>query len=449
MNKVSFIANELDRRPAFLIFVIIFSLTALNAIFNSIAFSLGYEFPYATFLFNPNDRFADYFKMVFSYPGAADLQIAGASRFSMLLSDYLYNNPYKGLAGLARGELTNFHLTPLTTIISLLNLKFMHYLNPVMIFVAILLLGLTVVYKFIVNISGSKLDLVFLLLSLLFCYPILFMVTRGNVFSGITFMSLLAFLVFMYQDKKRYLALILLAIAVNIRPNSIVFIFALGLCESKNLKKDIPLFLGMVASFFIASLFFSNLMYADYNIDNILSGLRIYHAQYVIGNGGLAFGSSLFSPLKAVLGYSKLIETVPIVIAGLFVVISALQLRANKISKIAFVFILCTSYVLGSAVIADYHLAVFFAPLLCMYLERGKGYFNSTSPALTKELLIVFFSSVFVLCPKNYLYIGSISGQVALNPIVLLLASIFIVLAGGMKSRGERLAGRPCNCEKI
>jgi hypothetical protein len=160
----------------------------------------------------------------------------------------------------------------------------------------------------------------------------------------------------------------------------------------------------------------------------------------VIGNNGLVFGSSLFGPLKVMFGYSKFLEVLPIFIAGIMVVVSTLQLRNKKISKIAFLFILCASYVLGSAVIADYHLTVFFAPLLCIYLEQKKGLFNSLSPPLTKELLIVFFASVFILCPKNYVYIGIISAQVALNPAVLLMASILIIHLGGLNSRHNQLA---------
>jgi hypothetical protein len=47
---------------------------------------------------------------------------------------------------------------------------------------------------------------------------------------------------------------------------------------------------------------------------------------------------------------------------------------------------------------------------------------------------------VFILCPKNYVYIGIISAQVALNPAVLLMASILIIHLGGLNSRHNQLA---------
>lgn len=428
MNKISFISSAISRRPAFAIFFLIFSLTALNAIFNTLAFAVGYEYPYTTFLLFPSDRFADYFKVIFSYPGAADVNLEGSSA---LLTHYLHDNPYQGQAGLAGGALTHFHMPPFTTLVSLLNLKLMHFINPKMLFVAIFSIGFILTYKFISDLPGSKLDLFFIFLAILFSYPTLFMVTRGHVFSGISSLALLVFLVFMFQEKRKYFALILLAIAVNLRPNAIIFIFALGLCEPRNLKKDIPIFLGATAAIFLASYFLCNSMYADYTIENFLAALRIYHSMYVVNNGGLEFGSSLFGALKLAFGYNKFFEMAPVVIAALLVLVSTLYFYKNIITKVAFIFLLCAAYVLGSSVIADYHLTIFFAPLLYLYLDRSNAP-NSYTSSLDLESLIIFLSSVFVLCPKSYIYFGSVSWQVILNPLVLLLASTYIIVASGL-----------------
>lgn len=440
MKNISFLINQISRTPAFYIFSIIFLFTALNSIFNTILYSMGYEYPYTTFLYTPADTFADYFKVIFSYPEAANLHIEVTSKFSELLNNYLYDNPYNGIEGLSNGQLSNLHATPLGIWIALLNLKLMLYVNPVTLFLSVLLVGFTLAYKFVASISVTKSDCLFLFLSLLICYPSLFMLTRGHIYSGISSLSLMIFIVLMFQDRKKYLGLILLAIAVNLRPNAVVFLFALGICESRNLRKDIPIFIGFTAFIFLTSLFFANRIYPDYTFSNFLSGVSIYHDLYVIGNSGLAFGSSLFGPLKVIFGYSKMLEALPICIAGLMVVISTLLLHNKEISKIAFLFILCSSYVLGSAVIADYHLTVFFAPLLCIYLEQKKGLIKSSSALLNKELLIVFFTSLFVLCPKNYIYIKHTSIQIALNPLLLLIASILIIKLGYLNSRYSHLA---------
>jgi len=243
----------------------------------------------------------------------------------------------------------------------------------------------------------------------------------------------------LFQEKRKISSLILLAIAVNLRPNAIIFLFVLLISDFKNLKKEILLFVLIATIVFFTSLFLANYIYPDYSIHNMLLAINIYHDKYVIGNGGLAFGSSLFGPLKVIFGYTKPLEALPVIIAGLIVTISTLQLRNKQISKIAFLFILCSSYVLGSSVIADYHLTVFFAPLLCIYLDKKNSLYDHTFSPLNKELFIVFFASVFVLCPKNYIYFKYTSIQIALNPIFLLIASILIIMLGCMRPRTTQL----------
>ena len=440
MNKITVMNNQIRRNPAFYIFAIIFLFTSLNSIFNTLLFSMGYGFPYTTFLFNPADRFADYFKGIFSYPEAANLHIEVTSRFTELLNSYLHNNPYNGVGAALNGQLSNLHSPPLGTLLGLLNLKLMHYVNSLLLFSSIFFVGFALAYRFLSSISASKEDSIYLFLALLLSYPCLFMITRGHIYSGITSLSLLIFIVLMFQDRKKYLGLVLLAIAVNLRPNAIIFLLALGICESRILKKDIPIFIGLTTFIFLTSLFFTNKIYTDYTLSNFLLGVSVYHNLYVIGNSGIAFGSSLFGPLKVIFGYSKFIEALPILIAGIIVAISWINLRNNKDSKIAFLFILCSTYVLGSAVIADYYLTVFFAPLLCIYLNQKSWEYQRTSPLLNTEILIVFFASLMVLCPKNYIYIKHTSIQVLLNPLLLLVASVLIIRLGFLRSRYRQLS---------
>lgn len=436
MKKIDFVSSKIAENPAFSIFSLIFLLTSLNAIFNMLASELGYQFPYTTFLFLPEDRYADYFKVIFSYPGVENVNFSGSAN---ALMHFLQNNPYQGKAGLTEGALTHFHMPPLTTLISLLNLKLMHFLNPITIFVSVFLIWFLLVYTLINTFSKTTLDSWLLFLATLFCYPTLFMTTRGHIFSGISSLALLAFLVFLFQEKRNFFSLILLAIAVNLRPNAIIFLVVLLMCDFKNLKKEILLFVLISTIVFFTSLFLANNIYPDYCIHNMLLAINIYHDKYVIGNGGLAFGSSLFGPLKVIFGYTKLLEALPVIIAGLMVSIGTLQFRNKQISKIAFIFIICSSYVLGSSVIADYHLTVFFAPLLCIYLDKKNSLYDHTFSPLNKELLIVFFASVFVLSPKNYIYFKYTSIQIALNPIFLLIASILIIVLGCLHPRTTQL----------
>jgi hypothetical protein len=398
------------------------------------ALAFGFDFPYTTFLFDPNDRFADYFKGIFSLPGAGDLKIDGTSKFSLLLSDYLHSKSYLGVEGLATGALTNLHSTPMGTLIGLVNLQLMHYFDPIYIFVSIFVIGLALLYIVFRSVSVSRRDSALFFAAALFCYPTLFMITRGHIYSGISSLSLLIFVLLMYQDKNRCLALLFLAVAVNLRPNAVIFISLIGLVDLRNVKTDLPLFFGLFVYIFLTSYFVSNAIYSDYTLKNFLLAVYIYHNQYVVGHAGLAFGSSLFGPLKAIFGYSKFVELFPILVGGSIIVSSYLLLRYAFISKIVFIFNICSSYVLASSVIADYHLLIFFAPLLCLYLDvKAKDLPSRVS--VQYELPIIFLASILLLSPKNYVYFKSISAQVALNPIILICSSCLLIFIGIQRFR--------------
>jgi len=71
---------------------------------------------------------------------------------------------------------------------------------------------------------------------------------------------------------------------------------------------------------------------------------------------------------------------------------------------------------------------VFWGPLLVIYSASNNHIYESPKLISDRDFLIIFFSSVFVLVPKNYLFINDLSLQIFLNPI-LLLSVTFMLLA--------------------
>lgn len=421
--------SMLTQKPALLVFILIFTMVALNSIFNSLAVAVGLDFPKTTFLFAPNDLFADYFKVIFSYSGASDIQIHGV--FSTLLSSYLKNNPYHGGDSLVSGALTHFHLTPLTTLFSLLNLQLMNYITPQWLFFVLILGFFIGVYLLIIKIACSKSDRLLWFLSVLLCYPTLLAITRGNIFAGITSLALTGYLILMSKDENKFLALFLLAIAVNIRPNAIIFILALLFGKSKSKIGHVSIFFVIAGGVFFNSLYLSNYIYPDYTLTNFLSGLKSYHAMYVFSNGGLAYGSSLYGPLKVVFGATSATE-ISAMILTILLLAPAVWLRwGNKISNSSFIFIICSCYVLGSSVFADYHLGVFFAPLMLYYLGGKEKPTMNLQLSDRAEYAMIYFGSVFMLVPKNYVFYRGMSAQVVLNPMALLLVTTAILFYFG------------------
>lgn len=423
--------SALTQKPALLAFFLIFMMVALNSIFNSLAVAVGLDFPRTTFLFAPNDLFADYFKVIFSYPGASNIQIHGVSKFSTLLLSYLNNNTYHGADGLVSGALTHFHLTPFTTLFSLFNLRLMNYIDPYLLFLLLILLLLIGVYLLLIKTTCSKLDRLLWFLSVLLCYPTLFAITRGNIFAFITSLAIIGYLILIYKDENIFIALFLLAIAINIRPNAIIFILVFLLGKSRSKIGHVLVFFVIAGGIFFNSLYLSNYLYPDYTLTAFFAGLKIYHAMYVFGNGGLAYGSSLFGPLKVVFGATSATE-ISALFLTILLLVPAVWLRiVNKLSNSSFIFIICSCYVLGASVFADYHLVVFLAPLIVCYLEGKEKPAIDLQLSAKAEYALIYLGSVFMLTPKNYIFYRSISAQVVLNPIALLLVTTAILFYFG------------------
>lgn len=436
-TKVLKIYNEnmLDiilRKPPLLTFVLIFIMVSINSIYNSLATAFGLDFPFTSFLVTSNDLFGDYFKVIFSYPHIKELDASGIPLFTNILTKYQHNNPYLGILGLNIGGLTHFHMTPLTTVISLLNLRVMQYIAPIWLyFISLCIIFLSNYYIFSKVIIQNT-DKILWFISLLICYPTLQIITRGNIFAGITFTTIIGFLV-LAQKQKMYTAFLLLAIAVNIRPNAIIFIFAI--INSKNIFKDVVSFVCIGVLIFVSALYYANIFYPDYTIAYFLSGLRIYHSMYVIGNGGLAYGSSLFGAIKLIFGANPITELCSIFIPCILLLVSSWLKIINKIPNSIFVFNISSCYVLGSSVFADYHLGVFLAPLLLYSLEF---YDNRTVDLVSIDLyeaLLIFSGSILMLVPKSYIFINDISLQVFINPFILLLLSSLIVYYYGLSNK--------------
>ena len=433
-----FCKNTIDlaiKNQAITVFFLLFLFLSLNSIYNSFAAALGFGFPYSTFVFNPSDLFADYFKSIFSFPQAKDIQIYGSSRLSRLLFTYLHSNPYQGVVGLAKGSLTHLHGLPLGYLYTFINIKLMNYIDPVIVFSFMLVMLFIATYLFISDIVLSVIDRRFFMLSILIAYPTLLVITRGHIVAALTTLALIAYVVLYVTNKGRYLALFLFAVVINIRPNAIIFVFLLLIDGFKLKIKELLFLISISIILCLSSYYIVNLIYPDYNVVNALKGLKIYHDLYVVGNSGLGYGSSLYGPMKLIFGATSLTEFTAMLIAGILLFLSIIQKLMNKISNSAFVFIVSACYVLGSSVIADYYLSIFIVPLLIYYLEYNKKSATDLLVVDRIEFICIFFGSIFMLIPKNYIFYHGISFQVLLNPIVLLILTVGIIYYYWVKKR--------------
>ena len=421
-NAKSLYFNLYKNNFYFLVFLFIFLGLALNSIFNSISAEFGRNYPYSTFLYNPNDLFADYFKFIFSYPGWENIKI---DRNYETLLDYLLNNPFRGK--IEFNELTNLHVPPLTTLFCLLNVWVMKNISPIILYSILIF-----TYAFLVNqltskVCKLKLDGIFLMVSFLISYPTIFFITRGNIYAGINGLLLICYIFFLNINKTKTVPMLLLSIAVNLRPNAIIF--ALGMLIKKfNIHYyDFIKFTILTSGIFLASLYLSHILYPDYNVSNFLSALKIYYQKYAIGNNGLAFGSSILGLEKILFNfrYISFFEIFNFFTGAILTIIAVYLLHVNRISNAAYFFLLSAIYALFSGVFADYHLLIFFAPIILLY----------NSPPVKLESIklnpyqdqIIFLASLLLLIPKNYFYFHGYSVQVLLNPIILCVSMALLI----------------------
>jgi len=427
--------NSKKNKVPFLALKLIFLFSGTNAIFLTILNSFGLKVP-TTYLFS-SDIFADFLKVVFSYPGANKMLPHQNSSLNRLIYDYITNNPYKSVSALSTGALTHFHLPPLTTVLSLICLKLMEIITvwgTFLLLLGMLLMALAWIAK---KYSHNAFTFYTWLLCFTISYPCLFFIQRGNLFSALTSILIIIAIFSVYDQENKYLAIFLLAIAFNIRPNSAIFILTLYTPQHKDFIKKLFLFFSISGFILGVSTLLAHLLYNEYSINNFLTGLNIYHTLYVIGNSGEAYNSSLFGVMKLILGYSKLVEFVSF-FCGLIIVLTGLVLhKLSCITAPVYVFLICISYMLGTATFADYHLMVFFAPILLLskrlHFNDELNYFKNYD--LTTVFAFTF--SCLLLSPKNYFILHGINSQVIINPIIGLLSFCLILLYTLKKSNNN------------
>jgi len=412
---------------------LIFLFSGINAIFLNFINSLGRKNP-VSYLFSA-DLFADFLKVVLSYPGANELLPTSNSSINKIIYNYITNNPYKDATALSSGALTHFHLPPLSTVLSLLCLQLMSTITVWGTFFALLGILLITLAWIAKKYSNNMTSYCTWLLCLIVSYPCLFVIQRGNFFSALTSMLIIIAMYLAHTQDKKYFAIFLLAIAFNIRPNSAIFMLALYTAQHREFAKRVLIF-SVLSGFILGGTTVStNLLYHDYSIHNFLIGLNIYHTLYVIGDCGSAYNSSLFGVLKLLFGYSKFIELAGL-FCGLVIALTGLIFhKKNYIATPTYVFLICLSYMLGTAIFADYHLLVFFAPIL---LLSQKVHFTGET-TLFKSLdfpsVTAFITSCLLLSPKNYFIHHGINSQAFINPVIGLVSFCMILFYVLKKSK--------------
>lgn len=385
----------------------LFFFVLIACLFNTIATSVGFTYPYNTFLFDPEDIFADFFKVMDALK-IADIW-SGPNFYDQIGINFLppfAMSIYAAIAILIK----HFYLNKLTAFILV-------FIVPL-----ILLLKNS---KFFTNKSKYW----FLIL---FTYPLLQILTRANL-AGLVFVFLAFYIL---HIRNLYISMFFLALAVSIKITPIIFIAYFIVAHLSDIKKIIK---GIV--FFFIFLFIINLLSivflnttvskTVYDSFAFFTSLKVYEKVMVYGLGGLVFGSSFYMAFRFFIDivarithidFFYIILAVPALIINSLVVLSLFIIYLKKFSfnsfknllsdKYTILKLVCIVYVLFTPVTGDYYLAVLLLPLFFIPFHYFK-------PA---EKIIY----LLVLSPKNYFFVHGISLQVLINPL-LLIAMLLIV----------------------
>ena len=407
---------------------IVLGLVLANLVFNAVADSLGAGYPYTSFLSLPDDRFGDFFKLAFSYPGAPIHPAAGGWGVNDLLAHHV--------AGVKLYEGTNinhFHEPPVPTLLAVSARALVSLVDPVLLFLGLLVAAFAVLFATVLRVSPPGRAGVAFATATILSYPALLAIDRGHFFSLIGASLIIAATFRTLRYKVDGWTILMFAIAMNLRPNTGIIPFVL-LFGKQGLSFRNAILLGLTTVLlFFGTMEVVHQLYPAYSFQRFLKGLAEYGVAYAYEDNGYANGSSLYGMLRAPLGYAWWIPFVPFIAAAALLAPIILESREKRLRRSEVLFLTLSAYVLGSHVFADYHLLAFIIPLILVAREDG--------PMDVSAWIIVIGSSL-MLAPKNFIYefhrIWAWSWQVVGNPLVLLVASVVLLWAAWRRNALDR-----------
>ncbi len=391
--------------------------------------SLGFGYPRTSFFFYPGDIFADFFKFIINQNNLSQHFSAPQGE-----KGYPYITPHLNFSIYYQ---TNVILTPAYSLISGVNAIFLKLLNPYLVyFLNILIFLIIFFFQIKIFLVNRKISYIIFITSV-FSYAVLHMMNRGHIFSAFTCLILIQILINSYLRKNFTLNFFFVLLVFSSKPTALCFASYIFFYNISFYKKFICFFLLLIlAPFFYILInefnyFFLGNIWSFYNnfADTFkMHSQPIYYHQGIIGDAGLAFGSSLWGPVKIFLrSFSNFNPHIWIKITFLFCslifFIFTLLFFLKKINISVFAYTLVSYYILASPVSADYHLIVFFGPLLLLL----KDYENSVN----KDLYMVLILTIaFIVSPQHYYFFTEklMPEKTILNPLLILCANFYILI---------------------
>jgi len=401
----------------------------LNALYNSLSVAYGLNnFPYSTFLFYSNDLHADLVKMAMGYWHNVHID---TSHWDPIYQKFyeLYHSGF-----FVKHHFNNNHLPPLPFLIGIFLGKILQSSSPGLIVSVYYLIVFLTIFTIATYLKKNRHDFYILTIGMLLSYPVLMVLTRGNIFSFFTSFSIIAFLFLIYQKRFPWIAVLLLSFAIEFRPNIALLSILFFVYPYKSaLRYIVASAVVSLGSFFILTAI-SHTICPQYSLESFIAGLHNYINIYITGNMGVLFNNSLYGAIRSLsiawhipISTTSLLSINTIIaITGILSLFIILYLYLQKkINTYEFIFFTVSITTLSTTIFATYHLTIFL-----FFVLIG---FKKNSYELSKYYNLIVFTTIFLLVPKNYIFFDFIykdflSAETILNPVVLLLSSIVLLM---------------------
>ena len=299
---MSIFINYIKKFPTYSFAFCLFFFLFLNLFYKEIMTSLGFGYPRTSFFFYSGDVFADFFKSTINTHNLN-------THFSVPQGEkgYPYITPYLNFPFY---DQTNFLNPPFYFMITGVNAVFLKSLNPhlaYLVYFLNILLFLIIFFFQIKNFLVDRKISYVIFIASVFSYAVLTMINRGHVSSAFTCLILTQILINCYFKKNFLLNCFLVLLAFSSKPTALCFALIVFYYNISFYKKIIYFFLLLVLApvFYILvnefNYFFLGNIWSFYNnfADTFkMHSQPVYYNQYIIGDGGLAFSSSLWGPVK-------------------------------------------------------------------------------------------------------------------------------------------------------
>jgi hypothetical protein len=419
-------------------FIVIAALTALNGFVDS----LNFEFVdpsnanICTFLALPPDAYGDTIKASFVAPPFTP---PDTSHWPPYITFYcLHNNPYVRQDLQAHPQVTGLsflHVTPVTLMMHLLIKRVMLAVSPQFVIELFFIAALTGLAAVCFVMAPTRVCSAGVLLVLALSYPFLMILCRANMGALVGAIALPFYVYFILRKPRLGAAVVCLTMAALFRPNVVLLcpvLLCLGFRRAVVGSGAAALSLAVIAALFY---YLDGLLYPGYGLATQLSALKAYTGTYIVGINGDQFNNSAFGAVKTIIcifhgrdcrDIAGLLQKINLTLAVIFVgflLAGAGLYLLRRISDFAFAFLTFSCLALATTIFGVYHLFAFAVfPLLLLHARADK-------PLEAQDRLILAIC-VFVLVPKDYVFIHDISLETILNPLALIAALVSVMAQG-------------------